>query len=171
MSPLASSPQPGASGAEPLRLADLRGLRTSPALTSEQRQGLRQELQEALAAYPWFTIGVLAPSPAAATACLRRWERALGWEPLAPAGAPSPTTTAAQGHGDPATTTDSEASPDAVSGVDPSPVPVFLKGNQRSGTFFLRQEEGLGEGVLVSGQNADQAGAGETWGPLPLDLF
>ena len=65
-------------------LVDLRGLRTAPSLTEPERQVLRQELQERLAACDWFTVGVMAPSGAAATATLRRCEAALGWSPLAP---------------------------------------------------------------------------------------
>ena len=131
-------------------LADLRGLRTSPTLAEPQRRALRRELIEALRPYPWFTIGVMAPNAAAAVASLRQWETALGWSPLAAA------------ESDP-------ASPGPSGSAQPGP--VFLKGNQRNGTFLLRPEEGLGEGVLISGQNPEGADAGDTWGPLPLDLF
>jgi hypothetical protein len=48
---------------------------------------------------------------------------------------------------------------------------VFLKGNQRTGLFHLRREEGLGEGILISGHGAADPAAEDTWGPLPLDLF
>jgi len=93
---------------------------------------------------------VMAADAAAAVACLRQWETALGWSPLA-ASAADPTSQGPSGSAQPG--------------------PVFLKGNQRTGTFLLRREEGLGEGVLISGQNPEGSGAGETWGPLPLDLF
>lgn len=49
--------------------------------------------------------------------------------------------------------------------------PVFLKGNQRTGTYLLREEAGLGEGILISGQHPDQPELAQTWGPLPLDLL
>ena len=139
-----------ATGAPVIGLADLRGLRTSPTLEEPQRRALRRELLEALQPYPWFTIGMMAASAAVAVASLRQWETALGWSPLAAAEA------------DPASLGPSGSA---------QPGPVFLKGNQRNGTFLLRREEGLGEGVLISGQNPEGSGAGETWGPLPLDLF
>jgi hypothetical protein len=123
-------------------LADLRGLRSAPALTAEQRQSLRQELSAVMASYPWFTIGVMAPSAELALATLRRWERTFAWEPLLLS---DPGT--ADTHG-----------------------PVYLKGHQGNGSCWLREESGLGEGVLISGQHPDHPELGQTWGPLPLDL-
>jgi len=124
-------------------LADLRGLRTAPELSEPQRLLLRSELAEAMHCCPWFTIGVMAPSAAIALTALRRWEGALGWDPLVGLDA-------------------------AADGFEN---PVFLKGNQRTGTYLLRQEAGLGVGILISGQNPDQPDLAETWGPLPLDLL
>lgn len=124
-----------------LTLTALRSLRQAPAISPESRPALQRELEAALQACDWFTIGVMAPDAASAMAALRSCERALGWNPL----------------GDP-----EEALPEG---------PVFLKGNQRSGGLLIRREEGLGEGVLISGHRHDDADAGDTWGPLPLDFF
>ena len=124
-------------------LSDLRGLRTAPTLDAAQRQALRAELAERMAACPWFTIGVMAPSAPLALQALRRWEEGLGWKPLS----------------------------GAEAGAAPIEGSVFLKGHQANGSFWLRQEEGLGEGVLITGQNSDQPELAQTWGPLPLDLF
>ena len=124
-------------------LADLRGLRTAPELSEPQRLLLRSELAQAMERCPWFTIGVMAPSAAIALATLRRWEGALGWDPLVAL----------------------DASADGLEN------PVFLKGNQRTGTYLLREEAGLGVGILISGQNPNQPELAETWGPLPLDLL
>ena len=85
----------------------------------------------------------MAPTATAAIEALRRCEQALGWPALA---ADSPGAAAIEG-------------------------PVFLKGNQRTGTFLVRQEDGLGVGVLISGQNYEQPELADTWGPLPLDLL
>ena len=123
-------------------LAALRGLRTAPALDGDSRSVLRQELTARLGACDWFTLGIMAPSAAAALTALRQLEEAQGWSALQP-GDP--------GEGDPG--------------------PVFLKGNQRTGQFLLRREEGLGEGLLITGHGASDPGAEDTWGPLPLDLF
>jgi hypothetical protein len=141
----------------PSRLSDLRGLRSAPPLDAAIRQELGRELAEAMAPYAWFTIGVMAPSAAAAVTALRSCEAALGWPPLTE---PVPAGEAADGQG-PA---------DAPDGAD-SAGSVFLKGNQRTGSYRLRPESGLGEGILISGHHAEDPNLGETWGPLPLDWF
>jgi hypothetical protein len=113
-------------------------------LSLEQRQQLKQELVQALARCQWFTVGVMAPGEAEALAALRALESALGWSALAAASEPA---VIAAGHS------------------------VFLKGNQRTGTYLLRQEDGLGEGLLITGHHHEDASVEGTWGPLPLDLF
>lgn len=123
-------------------LAGLRGLRTAPSLDGETGSLLRQELADRLGACDWFTIGIMAPSPAVALTALRQLEAAQGWSALQPAD---------PGEGEPG--------------------PVFLKGNQRTGLFLLRREDGLGEGILITGHGASEPDADDTWGPLPLDLF
>lgn len=123
------------------RLDDLRGHRGAPPLTPGQRLRLREELRQRVAACDWCTIGVMAPASDAAWQALSHYERALGWPPLSP--------------------TDVEATTGAV----------FLKGHQRNRTVRLREEAGLGEGVLISGHSDANPAAEDTWGPLPLDLF
>lgn len=123
-------------------LAGLRGLRTAPSLDGETASLLRRELAPLLGACEWFTIGIMAPSAAAALAALRQLEAAQGWSGLQ--------------SGDPA---------------EGEPGPVFLKGNQRTGLFHRRREEGLGEGILITGHGGSDPDAEDTWGPLPLDLF
>lgn len=128
-----------------LVLADLRGLRSAPTLTPQQAEQLRAELIEQLGRCEWFTLGVMAPSAAAAVQTLRSAEAALQWEALEldPAG-------------------------EALASIEG---PVFLKGNQNSGRFLVRRETGLGEGLLITGHNPVDPAAEDTWGPLPLDLF
>jgi len=121
----------------------LRGERTAPAYTESEREELRAELDGVLKRCPWFTIGVMAPTATAAVEGLRRCEQAFGWPPLAAEGP-------------------------AAAEIEGS---VFLKGNQRSGTYRIRQEDGLGQGVLISGQNTEHPELADTWGPLPLDLL
>ncbi|MGB7565272.1 MAG: DUF1824 family protein [Prochlorococcaceae cyanobacterium] len=125
-------------------LIALRGLRSAPALTSRERQGLRAELDQKLSACEWFTIGVMAADGAAAIATLRQLERELGWSHLE---------------------TDQSEADETLSGG------VFLKGNQNTGRFRLRQESGLGLGVLITGHSSLAPEAEDTWGPLPLDFF
>ena len=130
---------------ETLILERLRGLRTAPTLSQEQRQQLKQELVQALARCQWFTVGVMAPGATEALAALRALESALGWSALAAA---------------------SEAAVAIAPGHS-----VFLKGNQRTGTYLLRQEDGLGEGLLITGHHGNDPSVEGTWGPLPLDLL
>jgi hypothetical protein len=115
-------------------------------LDPDQRRRLRQDLSPLLAACGWCTVGIMAPSAAAALAALRSLEGALGWPALQPA----------------------EEGDGAAEGEEG---PVFLKGNQRNGCFRLRREDGLGEGILITGHEAADPAAEDTWGPMPLDLF
>lgn len=135
-------------------LIGLRGLRSAPALTSRERQGLRAELDQKLSACEWFTIGVMAADGAAAIATLRQLERQLGWSPLE----------TDRSEGDQSETDRSEADETLSGGV-------FLKGNQNTGRFRVRQESGLGLGVLITGHSSLAPEAEDTWGPLPLDFF
>jgi hypothetical protein len=124
-----------------MSLADLRPLRSAPALDDGQRHALAVELVSRLAVCRWCTVGIMAPEAGVAINVLRQLEQTLGWDPLALGGEPLP------------------------SG------PVFLKGNQHTGLALLRAESGLGEGVLISGHGADDPSSEDTWGPLPLDFF
>jgi hypothetical protein len=126
-------------------LADLRGLRTAPHLEAPQRDQLRSELLGRMQACDWFTVGVMAPSASRAVHVLRSLESQLGWQPLEP----DPT----------------GESPETLEG------PVFLKANQHTGRFLLRREQGLGEGVLITGHHPADPEVEDTWGPLPLDCF
>jgi len=48
---------------------------------------------------------------------------------------------------------------------------VFLKGNQKTGNVFIRSENGLGEGILLTCQYEQESCEINTFGPLPLDFF
>ena len=48
---------------------------------------------------------------------------------------------------------------------------VFLKGNQKTGNVFIRSENGLGEGILLTCQYENESIDSSTFGPLPLDFF
>ena len=48
---------------------------------------------------------------------------------------------------------------------------VFLKGNQKTGNVFIRSENGLGEGVLLTCQYEKDSRESLTYGPLPLNFF
>jgi hypothetical protein len=126
-------------------LQGLCGLRTAPVLAADERRSLRTELDPLLAACDWFTVGVMAPSAAAAVAALRAVETSLSLPAL-------------------------ELDP-AGEALDTIDGPVFLKANQNTGRFLVRREAGLGEGVLVTGHSPADPTAEDTWGPFPLDFF
>ena len=48
---------------------------------------------------------------------------------------------------------------------------VFLKGNQKTGNVYVRSENSLGEGILITCQYDNDAEESNTFGPLPLDFF
>ena len=48
---------------------------------------------------------------------------------------------------------------------------VFLKANQKTGEVYIRSENGLGEGILLTCQYNDLSIHSKTYGPFPLNLF
>ena len=48
---------------------------------------------------------------------------------------------------------------------------VFLKANQKTSNVFVRSENGLGEGILITCQYDEGSKESNTFGPLPLDFF
>ena len=123
------------------KLSDLARMREAPELSPDEAERLRAELSTAMAQTRWFTVGVMAPSAERALKTLRALETSQGWDSL-----------------DLVDTTDEYG-------------PVYLKANQKGGTIRIRIENGLGEGILISGHGDDETQPSTTWGPLPLDFF
>ena len=48
---------------------------------------------------------------------------------------------------------------------------VFLKANQKTGEVYIRSENGLGVGILLTCQYNDPLTNSKTYGPFPLNLF
>ena len=48
---------------------------------------------------------------------------------------------------------------------------VFLKANQKTGEVYIRSENGLGVGILLTCQYNDSLTHSKTYGPFPLNLF
>ena len=48
---------------------------------------------------------------------------------------------------------------------------VFLKANQKTGEVYIRSENGLGEGILLTCQYDNLSIASKTFGPFPLNMF
>ena len=52
-----------------------------------------------------------------------------------------------------------------------APGNVFLKANQKTGEVYIRSENGLGVGILLTCQYNNPSNHSRTYGPFPLNLF
>ena len=123
------------------KLVDLNNLRTAPQLSKRQEKKLLEELEVNLFNADWITIGIMAPSDNKATKALKSISKKYSSIQF--------------GHLD---------SLHAYGGV-------FLKANQKTSNGFVRSENGLGEGILITCQYDENAEESNTFGPLPLDFF
>ena len=123
------------------KLVDLNVLRTAPQLSNSQVKKILEELEANIFNADWITIGIMAPSDTKAIEALQ-------------------------------SITERYSSIEFVNleslHADGS---VFLKGNQKTGNVFIRSENGLGEGILITCQYDDGSKESNTFGPLPLDFF
>ena len=123
------------------KLVDLNNLRTAPKLSNSQVKKLSEELETKIFKADWVTIGIMAPCDIKAIETLQSISKKYSSIKF--------------GNLD-------------LLQADGS---VFLKGNQKNGNVFVRSENGLGEGILITCQYYKEAGASNTFGPLPLDFF
>ena len=123
------------------KLADLNSLRTAPHLSSSQEKKLLVELETNIFNADWITIGIMAPSDTKAIETLQSISKKYSSIEF--------------------------GNLDSLH-ADGS---VFLKGNQKTGNVFVRSENGLGEGILITCQYDDEFKESNTFGPLPLDFF
>jgi len=123
------------------KLADLNSLRTAPHLSSSQEKKLLIELETNIYNADWITIGIMAASDTKAIEALK--------------------------------SISNKYSSIKFSNLDSLNADgcVFLKGNQKTGNVFVRSENGLGEGILITCQYDEDAEESNTFGPLPLDFF
>ena len=122
-------------------LVDLNNLRTAPQLSKKQVKKLLCELEQNIFNADWITIGIMAPSDIGAIEVLKSITKKYS--------------------------SINFLNLDSLH-ADGS---VFLKGNQKTGNVFVRSENGLGEGILITCQNDEDAKDSNTFGPLPLDFF
>ena len=122
-------------------LKDLDNLRTAPKLEISQKIILLKEIDSKILIADWITVGIMAPNDLTAKGSLKSFLRRYTRINLKPF---DDITTAGQ---------------------------VFLKGNQKTGNVFIRSEDGLGEGILLTCQYEDQMIGSNTYGPFPLDFF
>ena len=123
------------------KLVDLNILRTAPKLSNKQVKKLIEELEANFLNTDWITIGIMAPSDNRALEALRSISKKYSSIKFGDLNSL---------HADGS---------------------VFLKGNQKTGNVYVRSEDGLGEGILITCQYDEDSQESNTFGPLPLDFF
>ena len=123
------------------KLVDLNNFRTAPQLDDSLEKKLLEELELNIFNADWITIGIMAPSDKKAIAALQSISRKYSSIKFGNLG-----------------------SLHADGGV-------FLKANQKTSNVFVRSENGLGEGILITCQYDEGAKESNTFGPLPLNFF
>jgi len=123
------------------KLVDLNNLRTAPQLSNRQEKKLLEELEANIFNADWITIGIMAPSDIRAIEALQSISNKYSSIQFGNIG-----------------------SLHADGGV-------FLKANQKTGNVFVRSENGLGEGIIITCQYDEDTKESNTFGPLPLDFF
>ena len=122
-------------------IQNLNNLRTAPNLNYGQEKKLLEELEANILNTDWITIGIMAPSDDRAIEALQSISKKYSSIKFG-----------------------NLSSLHADGGV-------FLKGNQKTGNVFVRSENGLGEGILITCQYDEDAKGSNTFGPFPLDFF
>ena len=123
------------------KLVDLNHLRTAPQLSVFQVNKLLEELEANILNADWITIGIMAPTDNKAIEALQTISKKYSSIKFRNLGSL---------HADGS---------------------VFLKANQKTSNVFVRSENGLGEGILITCQYDESAKESNTFGPLPLDFF
>ncbi len=123
------------------KLIDLNNFRTAPQLSNRQEKKLLEELELNIFNADWITIGIMAPSDNKAIEALQSISKKYSSIKFGDLGSL---------HADGC---------------------VFLKANQKTSNVFVRSENGLGEGILLTCQYENGSKESDTFGPLPLDFF
>ena len=123
------------------KLVDLNNLRTAPQLRNSQVKKLLEELEAKILNADWITIGIMASHDYKALEALQSISKKYSSINFGEYNSLN-----AEGR-------------------------VFLKGNQKTGNVYLRSENGLGEGILITCQYEINSKDSSTFGPLPLDFF
>ena len=123
------------------KLVDLNSLRTAPLLSSSQIKKLLEELETNIFNADWITIGIMAPCDTKAIEAVQSISKKYSSIKF--------------------------CNFDSLH-ADGS---VFLKGNQKTGNVYMRSENGLGEGILLTCQYEKDSEESFTYGPLPLGFF
>ena len=122
-------------------LVDLDSLRSAPQLSKREIKKLLEELEANIFNADWITIGIMARSDFDAIEALQSISKKYSSIKFR-------NLDSLRANGS-----------------------VFLKGNQKTGNVFMRSENGLGEGILLTCQYEDETEGFSTFGPLPLNFF
>jgi len=123
------------------KLVDLNSLRTAPELNDNQEKKLLVELEAKIFDADWITIGIMALCDIRAIEALQSISKKYSSIKFY-----NLDSLHAEGS-------------------------VFLKGNQKTGNVYIRSENGLGEGILITCQYNENSRESSTFGPLPLNFF
>ena len=123
------------------KLVDLNSFRVAPKLNNSQVKKLFGELESNISKADWMTIGIMAPSDIKAVEALQSISKKYSSIKF--------------------------GNLDSLSANGS----VFLKANQKTSNVFIRSENGLGEGILITCQYDENVSESNTFGPLPLDFF
>ena len=122
-------------------LIDLNKYKSAPILNKNQIQKLSKELDNEIRQADWITIGIMAKSDNEGKNALKTFLQKYS----------------------------------SISFNDFEKLKaignVFLKGNQKTGEVYIRSENGLGEGILLTCHYDDPSLNSLTYGPLPLSFF
>ena len=122
-------------------LRDLNSLRTAPILNKFETLRILNQIDKKILNSDWITIGIMAKSDIDAKEALNSIIRKYNYNSFK-----SFEEICAKGN-------------------------VFLKANQKTGEVYVRSENGLGEGILLTCQYDDLLKHSQTYGPFPLNLF
>ena len=122
-------------------LVDLNSYRSAPVLNYEQRKKLLEELETKILTADWITVGIMALNDYQAIHALKSISKKYSLNKFKDL-----STLKANGN-------------------------VYLKGNQKTGNVYIRSENGLGEGILLTCQYEEGSLDPNTFGPFPLDFF
>ena len=123
------------------KLVDLNSFRVAPKLNNSQVKKLFGELESNISKADWMTIGIMAPSDIKAVEALQSISKKYSSIKF--------------------------GNLDSLSANGS----VFLKANQKTSNVFIRSENVLGEGILITCQYDENVSESNTFGPLPLDFF
>ena len=131
------------------KLVDLNSLRSAPLLSNSQIKKLLKELETNIFNADWITIGIMAPSNTKAIESLKSISKKYSSIKFG----------------------NLDLNKFGNLDLNNSDGSVFLKFNQKTGSVFVRSENGLGEGILITCQYDDEFKESNTFGPLPLNFF